>query len=64
MGYTGLNGCGDGGGGGVNITPGVSVRSFKMSMRVCGPKLSTCCTVISVWGILQLLVMALCFYMR
>ena len=62
MGYAGLNGCGDGGAdfGG----PGVNVRTFKMSMRVCGPKLSTCCAVISVWGIIQLLVMALCFNYR
>ena len=37
---------------------------FKMSLRICGPKLSLCCTLVSAWGIVQLLVMGLAFGMR
>jgi len=29
---------------------------------VCGPKLSMCCTIISVWGIVQLLLMGAFYY--
>jgi len=33
-------------------------------MKICGPKLSGCCFLLSIWGIVQLLVMGICFYTR
>ena len=33
-------------------------------MALCGPKLSLCCTVLSAWGIIQLLLMGVFFYVR
>ena len=33
-----------------------------ISFRVCGPKLSTCCALLSVWGIIQLSLMAIFMY--
>jgi len=33
-----------------------------VNFRICGPKLSLCGALLSVWGILQLSVMALAFY--
>ena len=33
-----------------------------VSLRICGPKLSLCGALLSIWGILQLAVMALSFY--
>ena len=35
-----------------------------LDLRFCGPKLSLCCTVLSLWGIIQLSIMALAFYSR
>ena len=32
-------------------------------MAVCGPKLSMCCTILSVWGLLQLALTGLGFYL-
>lgn len=31
---------------------------------ICGPKLSVCCTVISVWGIVQFLLMGIFFFVQ
>ncbi|EFA09039.1 Ribonuclease kappa-like Protein [Tribolium castaneum] len=33
-------------------------------MAVCGPKLSLCCAVLSVWGIIQLGLMGVFFYIH
>ncbi|KAK7028865.1 hypothetical protein SK128_002004 [Halocaridina rubra] len=33
-------------------------------MKICGPKLSLCCTLLSVWGIVQLALMGLFFAIR
>ncbi|XP_047487677.1 ribonuclease kappa-like [Penaeus chinensis] len=33
-------------------------------MKICGPKLSLCCTILSVWAIIQLGLMAIFFYVR
>ena len=33
-------------------------------MVLCGSKVSTCCTLLSVWGLVQLGVTGLCFYMK
>jgi len=38
---------------------------FSMALRrcpICGPKLSLCCSIISIWGIIQLLLMGIFFY--
>ncbi|XP_018024589.1 ribonuclease kappa-B [Hyalella azteca] len=33
-------------------------------MKFCGPKLSLCCTILSVWGIIQLGIMGILFYIK
>jgi len=33
-------------------------------MPLCGPKLSICCTILSLWGIIQLALMGLFFFMK
>ena len=45
-------------------SPNVAVRQLKFSMRVCGPKLSLCGVLISIWGIVQLAVMWMAFNFR
>eukprot|EP00095_Tigriopus_kingsejongensis_P006518 maker-scaffold172_size289735-snap-gene-1.27 protein:Tk06518 transcript:maker-scaffold172_size289735-snap-gene-1.27-mRNA-1 annotation:"ribonuclease kappa-b" len=40
------------------------IRSPSVSMRVCGPKLSICGLCLSIWGILQLSLMALALHGR
>lgn len=37
---------------------------MKLSWPICGPKLSLCCTVISVWGIIQFLLLGVFFYVQ
>jgi|ERR1712212_573425 len=39
-------------------------RDGKMSLKFCGPKLSLCCTLLSVWAIVQLGLMGLFFYVK
>ncbi|XP_063241444.1 ribonuclease kappa-like [Bacillus rossius redtenbacheri] len=33
-------------------------------MRICGPKLSLCGLIISVWGVIQLVLMGIFYYVR
>ncbi|TRY74385.1 hypothetical protein TCAL_04606 [Tigriopus californicus] len=40
------------------------IRSSKVSMRVCGPKLSICGLCLSIWGMLQLVFMSLALHSR
>ncbi len=35
-----------------------------MKWPLCGPKLSLCCSIISVWGIIQFILMGIFFYME
>ncbi len=35
-----------------------------MKWPICGPKLSLCCSVISVWGIIQFILLGVFFYVR
>ncbi|KAG7175519.1 ribonuclease kappa-B-like [Homarus americanus] len=35
-----------------------------MNMKICGPKCSLCCTLISAWGIVQLGIMGILFWVR
>ena len=35
-----------------------------INIKVCGPKLSTGCTLLSIWGIVQLALMSLCFHIK
>ena len=37
---------------------------MKLQWPICGPKLSLCCSIISVWGIVQFLLMGVFFYME
>ncbi|UJR27345.1 hypothetical protein I4U23_008638 [Adineta vaga] len=37
---------------------------MKIQWPLCGPKLSLCCSIISVWGIVQFLLMGVFFYME
>merc|ERR1712029_184929 len=39
-----------------------SETDTMISFRVCGPKISVCCALLSVWGIVQLSFMALAMY--
>ena len=49
-----------------SFSEGVKVRVMTGvdSMRICGPKLSTCCVLLSLWGIVQLLIMGAAFSSR
>ena len=38
--------------------------NFLVKMPVCGPKLSLCCTILSVWGIFQLTLMGIFFHIN
>ncbi|XP_071538134.1 ribonuclease kappa-B-like [Panulirus ornatus] len=40
------------------------IRENAMKLKICGPKCSLCCTIISVWGIIQLSLMALFLWLR
>ncbi|KAG8223486.1 hypothetical protein J437_LFUL004954 [Ladona fulva] len=33
-------------------------------MKICGPKLSLCGLIISTWGIIQLILMGICYYVQ
>ncbi|XP_014679246.1 PREDICTED: ribonuclease kappa-B-like [Priapulus caudatus] len=35
-----------------------------VSCRICGPKLSICCTLTSLWGIIMLSILGVLFYVR
>ena len=42
-------------------SPGVQIRRFKFTLRVCGPKMAICGCLLSAWGLLQLVIMGLAF---
>ena len=44
--------------------PRVGFSRGTMSLRVCGPKLSLCCLLLSAWGVVQLLVMGISLQLR
>ena len=46
---------------GYGSSKGVEVTVRMASCRICGPKLSSCCLVISVWGALMLVLMGAFF---
>jgi hypothetical protein len=37
---------------------------FRAKMPVCGPKYSLCCTILSVWAIIQLTLMGIFFHIN
>jgi len=37
---------------------------MMMKWPICGPKLSLCCTIISVWGIVQFILMGIFFFVE
>lgn len=37
---------------------------MQLKWPICGPKLSLCCTIISIWGIVQLLLMGIFFFVQ
>jgi ribonuclease kappa len=53
-------------GGGAGPSPSVSFRGrqIRCSLRFCGPKLSMCGLLLSVWGIVQLVIMGICMHVR
>jgi ribonuclease kappa len=42
----------------------LSISRAIMKWPICGPKLSLCCSVISVWGIIQFLLLGIFFFVQ
>jgi len=50
---------------GTELTFDTDVASVQMRMsRVCGPKLSNCCFIISIWGIIMLVLLGIFFKVK